>query len=464
MRIAVIFTGLYSDWYLYNTYSTTDTGVRSHTFDKGQGSSTLDNWQGSKILDFYCVTFLDCLPQLYKDCEKANNDIIPIGFKQQLVFNEVMPDTNRNARFSHIDTHFVVQGLNMAKAYSSSRGYTYDAFVLLDFSDILLQPLTEHSSRGSSTPLVPTSEVYLSSMYLVCCIDHHKINSVRMISDSCIRVSDDIHHVYSLDEVYNTNKGVALDVLHHISDKVCTPEELKDQPYSKYIFLIPNVVHTSGLALSYNHRRSVFTHNERFDQLVSQLRSIEGKGIEDTSKHSLSGISVYILEGSLLTFDEIKVLSGFRCVVKVVMFCFDKEGNEYANLDSNKNKYEVYALRKVLGVCKAFDWVFKFGGRYSLLPFFDIKRYQRDRPVFKVLTKEVCSYGPLIENIIYSIPYSYRDRYLSIYTKVLDAITKGNSSVERELYNAVVEDGRYSTIDSLGILGRDAILGCTTSL
>jgi hypothetical protein len=212
----------------------------------------------------------------------------------------------------------------------------------------------------------------------------------------------------------------------------------------KVIFLIPSVIHVSENSFNYQTfgTRSLFTGRERFEQTLKQVQAIHA-----------AGHTALILEGSELSFHELDQLTKYAIVI---FFTRDVAGNKHANSNPNKSCYEIYTLKCVLSLIKC-KWVFKFGGRYRFLHNFDLSRFLKSTPVFKVVDKS-CTYTneSIIDCIMYSIPKSYIHIYIRLLEKMLHSLELDpNQSVENIIYKFI--EGDYERLTHFNLVGKDAI-------
>lgn len=269
-----------------------------------------------------------------------------------------------------------------------------------------------------------------------------KVPYFEIISDQCVRFGNTPEFFSDLSK---EKRKMILDHLYkgRVSDYTYfTPPER-----TKYAFMIPSCVRVAEKPFNYHTfgRRSSFTAEERFVQTERQVRSV---------KETLGGdVTSLVLEGSPLRFSEMERLSQYS---HVVLFTHDERGNYHANENPNKSVYEIYVLGKVLPMLE-FDWAFKFGGRYHLRNDFDIVQYKKEKPVYKIVPSHLTfTKTPIIECVIYSFPFSYKEKYVEMYRAMLEGFEREKDvGVENFLLKYVGDD--YEKVDTLGVLGRDGV-------
>lgn len=264
----------------------------------------------------------------------------------------------------------------------------------------------------------------------------------EVISDKCVRF--DNTPKFFVDLSLEKRKLV---LSHLYRGKVSDFAYFTPPEKNKYIFMIPSCIRVSENPFNYHtfNRRSSFTATERFLQTERQIESIKNTLGKDST--------TIILEGSNLTFSEMDRLSKYS---QIVLFTHDERGGYHSNKNPNKSVYEIYVFGKILPLIE-FDWVFKFGGRYHFRNDFDIGKYEKEKPVYKVVPGSFTFTGtPIIECVLYSFPYSYKEKYSRMYLEMLKEFNKNKDiGVENLLMKHTRND--YFKIDTLGLLGRDGV-------
>lgn len=250
--------------------------------------------------------------------------------------------------------------------------------------------------------------------------------------------------------IYNLEKSIRLELFNMMfKGNVNDIDTLPICFSHRIVFFTPSVIHVSSNPFDYIHFRSVFTPHERYIQTLYQSRDI----------HQLATpVHHYILEGSFLNLYELKEFVDMGS--RVVLFCTDGKGNEYANHHPNKSLFELYTIRKMMDKIPEATWYLKFGGRYRLTPEFELDRLLRNVPVmFKIDKDKALGKQDIIECILYSFPKSYLETFASSFDRMIGRAEKSSESVERMMYTYIAKCIMYEQLLYIGIVGRDAIEG-----
>jgi hypothetical protein len=337
---------------------------------------------------------------------------------------ENIPKEHQSYFNSVVHMHCISQCKRMIACYEQETGVKYDLLIFAYFNDIIWDLPT--TPGEFVTHCASYSKYFLSN----------RLNSTQIISDYCIRQNgESIRHLYDLDR---TERSKLLYKL--FEDKVCDLEYFTPKTETN-IFLIPSVIYTSDKPFNYTKVRSVFSPRERLEQTLLQVETL----------HSVDNSVSVILEGSKIGLQDMKRLSKYSYVV---LFATDNLGSFYANVHWNKSSYEIYVLRKLYPLVDG-EWIFKFGGRYHLSGEFNVDVFQRDKPVFKVIDKKYTySNTDIIECVLYSIPKSFKQKYLDVFTKILEVTDRSGDSIENLLLE---HSDDFYTVEHLYIIGKDAI-------
>jgi hypothetical protein len=364
----------------------------------------------------------------YKDCFEEDKQIVSRDYINNSILNLTNIELiNKQFNNKHKCIEYI---LNMIHIHENKNNIKYDIIVLATFRDIVLNFPTD-------------SGIYRTSYYgETKFIPYTIIESIEIISDLYIRVNG-----ASVINIYASEHDIFQKLLNILFDnKVIQPSFITQN--NDVSICIPSVINTSNSSFNYVSYRSIFTHNERFEHTLSQVKSINNINI-------YSKITTYLLEGSQLDLNQMDILSKY---CNIILFCCDDKAFLYANTCLNKSLYEVWCMKYVLQKTMS-KWIFKFGGRYTLHDFFNITDFLKDKPVFKVINAQntFSKNESIIECIIYSIPQSYFNSYVNIYNNILEYITDSYGSIESLLYKYAEPD--MYTIEYLNVYGRDAIEG-----
>lgn len=339
---------------------------------------------------------------------------------------EYLPKVSEISKSAYYQDYMIRECRRMIRTYEEDTEETYDIIIYTTFKTILVSlPNTPGEYYTRRFSYVPFDTITKDDMT--------PLDSFEIVSDTSVRFNGgNIEAISSL----------SLTKREMLFSRLFAGKVMDYSPSYSYqasiIFLIPSVISPSTNPFNYTPKRSVFSSNERFQQTLAQVKAICSYG------------QVFLLEGSELTVSQLLELTPY---VRVVYFTKNEQGNHYANRHPNKSIYEVYVMRRMLEVL-SFKWIFKFGGRYHLLPTFNLSFFLRDKPVFKTLIGYTRTY--IVECVIYSIPGTYRNKYIDIYREIIKRL-EGNDSIENLLY-VYSKDDCY-TVPYLHVIGNDAIEG-----
>jgi hypothetical protein len=184
----------------------------------------------------------------------------------------------------------------------------------------------------------------------------------------------------------------------------------------KYCFLVFNVTQTKpGNLLTVP--RSIYSHDERFNQVITTLQSIK-KYVPDSD--------IRYIEGAIIKPE-------WEAIIKLLV-------TEYVNVgtipymqnavDSILKGYGEGAMTKYALEhfdLSGYEHIIKFNGRYVLTPEFSIEAFTRDKPTFCMggYNNKADSYS----TVLYSFPVSYIDHVrtaMGHITKVFDDYEAAN--------------------------------------
>lgn len=424
MNVAIALYGEYSDWWERNRYDERYNHIIIFKYILSNPVHTDD-------------------PQLTKflfDTSTSSHNTSQI--------NTIIPRINtepQSIRRVLINDYCCQQLVDMMDAYEKEHDIVFDIKIFTTFRTILL-----------NYPTTPGH--YYTPYYSFITLQFpNPLNCIEIVSDTHIR--------------YN---GGALQIIRNLgirersilytrlfNNRVFDFETFKTKqvpsssPSSSISIFTPSVINISGNPFDYANYRSVFTPEERLEQTVEQVRSINclDEGDQKTD------ITHYLLEGSELNLGQLNRLYMACKLGKnntyIILFSKDYHGNHYANEHANKSIYEIYVLQEMLKLPIQSDWYFKFGGRYRLLEHFNLPQFLRDKPVYKTIDASY-TFGKqnIIECILYSFPKSYRQKYIDIYKDIMERVQNTSEGIETLLYKNSPE---FHTVDILGIIGKDAI-------
>jgi hypothetical protein len=222
------------------------------------------------------------------------------------------------------------------------------------------------------------------------------------------------------------------------------PNNVDDSIPYKYI-CIPSIIHVK------HSERSVFTSTDRLNQTIRQIKSI---------REYVENVKIVLLEMSSLTVREMHQLAHIADII----WTFDKdpELQRLANDDPNKNKAEVYVLRKFWENLTDIDnvsHVAKFGGRYCFAADVTDSLFT-DKPVMKQIYAK-CYNQYVIEPVFYSIPV--RDlkngKILQVFDNMMKVMNVQFTDNERLLHDLYAKHTDIHSPDHLYIQGYTATSG-----
>jgi len=394
MKVAISLCGKYSNIYIKNNYQG---DIFAFTYDK-----------------------IDLNDKNIVRHEYLTNEILNLNIIQ--LYN----------KSTYLRSKLVEYSLNYIKKFEEENNIKYDVIIFATFKDLLLNFPTEEGLYLS---------FYYSYIYKTDSLFKLLI-TVEIMSDMYVKIcGGPLMGIYEIE--YTIGQKI-MDIL--FDGKVRFPEFINDDEEHNVVVCIPSVIKTSDKIFNYVEYRSIFTHEERFKQTLQQVKSL---------KELDPNIHIILMEGSGLFLNELEELSKY-CTI--VLYCKDTEGNNYANKHENKSIYEVYCMKNIIKQIK-FNWIFKFGGRYDLHFNFNINNFLRDKPVFKVIDAEYSftRTESIIECIIYSLPNSYKDKYINIFDTIFKDILNDTSLAIEYLLCKYSDD--IHKIDYLEVFGRDAIEG-----
>ena len=284
-----------------------------------------------------------------------------------------------------------------------------------------------------------TDSLYFDNCVIPCVSPHKNIEKyislpcVEMMSEYYVKQKSTICHIK---DVMEPDRKYMLEYFKNVWDYTSCP----NIDNADVIFFIPNIIHIENNKIL----RNVFSPEERFQQLLSQVKSIQ-KTLKDMY------VKIYVLELSQPSLKHLYTLSK-QNVDGVVLFNKDAQAISYAH-DDNKNKSEVYLIRKMIEKIdrtKFYGHIVKFGGRYTLNKHFNKEEFFQHRPIFRVIPK-IYDNTPVAESIIYSIPKNYFEKYTKALEKMENILNIQWTDVEHLLYNEFKED--LINIDILGVSG-----------
>lgn len=198
--------------------------------------------------------------------------------------------------------------------------------------------------------------------------------------------------------------------------------------------LITSVIHTTNAPLNYSHTRSIYSHQQRFEQMLETIESVR-KYIPDAD--------IMIIECS----PDSEYMTKLSEKVEHFM---NLKFNETVNLSKEKGKGEAILLTTALSFLEdKYDNIYKLSGRYVLQPTFELSKWKNTNAVMACKTNK---YG--MENSIHTFFYKIPNDYIPMFLYTLNYYLYHtmNESIE----NFIAENLKtYITFtDHIGILVR----------
>jgi hypothetical protein len=398
-RTAIIVVGVYSDIFFRNNF--------------------LDN------TDIYMISF----SKLYNiSKESFSNPSIKITLKKEIAQNIVncCPEFN-NFHISHraIGTieYLFNEGFNDVKKYEKMNNIKYDIIIYTTFRHIILK-----FPQESGTYYTWVLYSLLSSPY---------INAVEVLSSNIIRLNGGSNNTTSFYELPPDTLQEFLNIYFNnkVYTNMCSISGEKKQNGEIYnttgddiVIGIPSAINVSNNTLSYVNYRSIFTASDRLDQTITQLESID--------KYIPQCKNIFLLEGSRLDLKDLDKLCKANENVNIILCCLDETANYYANEHTEKAIYEMYVMKRLAENIQ-WKYLFKFGGRYSITPNFNLNSFLSNNIIAtKIDGSLTFTRLPIICTVLYSINYIYKNEYIQICDNLINLFNsdKYHHGIEGELY------------------------------
>lgn len=295
----------------------------------------------------------------------------------------------------------------------------YDYIVILPFSEIFIDPLSYFPSTVIHSCSI--SDTLIRSILSE--LGQYANQSLSIVGKPVVNLSPYVHQ--------NMYTETRFNLLPFVSNNLFIAEEFTPSVIENFrpiqshtaVICVPSAIHLK------NPSRSVFSREERFKQTVRQGKTIRAK--------YPSSVSVLCEVSSVLSLNELKELSAvYSCVV---LYAHDEQCQFYAHIDPNKNKTEVYILQHMFSVFMktSCSYIAKFGGRYQFSPSHsqDLKLFDSNCAVMKMVRAEYYQQKYMIEPVFYSIPRRYFSAYLKCLQQMSGILCNQFTDVERLMYS-----------------------------
>ena len=202
----------------------------------------------------------------------------------------------------------------------------------------------------------------------------------------------------------------------------------------KECVLITSIIHTTNSSLNYSNTRSIYSHQQRFEQTLETIESI---------RKYMPDVDIMVIESSPVS-DYMSKISE-----KVDHF-MNLEFNEIVNNGKEKGKGEAILLINALSFLKdKYDAVYKISGRYVLQPSFDREKWRNMEMITACKTN---NYG--IENGIHTFFYKIPDAIIPLFKYTLNEYITKTSNEAIENFIALKLQYFIHFADTIGILVR----------
>ena len=188
------------------------------------------------------------------------------------------------------------------------------------------------------------------------------------------------------------------DFLRHVfGNRVVHVDDFKDDSKNPIRIVIPSVIHTSTTNIRNSmNRRSVFSSDERYQQLLAQLQDLENTYAD-----------IYVLEGSRPHLSQLREISKYATVI----LFYNTEGDYYANHHFEKSYFEFYSIYRMLELFSEYQWFIKFGARYRITNPSIIYKICSNVPKMKLYQPHRTYINTTqLVSVLFSYPYSYAQR------------------------------------------------------
>jgi len=148
------------------------------------------------------------------------------------------------------------------------------------------------------------------------------------------------------------------------------------------ITLITSIIHTPDLPLSYIKTRSIYSHEERFNQTKKTIETIREK---------IPNNKIFLIECSLLTQNETEY---FQNTVDIFINIFDTHSENLISRMFTKSKamgegtMTIFAINYLYASKIKFENMFKISGRYWLTENFHYENFDNNNVVVKYIDND----------------------------------------------------------------------------
>jgi uncharacterized protein (DUF1919 family) len=196
----------------------------------------------------------------------------------------------------------------------------------------------------------------------------------------------------------------------------------------KEVICVPSVICILDIPLDGVEKRSVLSHQERFEQTITQLLSIKALKRDD--------VTVILAECSNLPKEYMQKLSELCDYI----FIYDSQESFSLCHDNfhNKGLGEIHMIRNTINVLSEYDFehFYKFGGRYTLMKDFNLLDHKRDVPTAKIIhgpyTNIMTQNGLMERCVSHTVFYTLPKEYAINYARFLSVLLKQQTNYTAE--------------------------------
>lgn len=201
--------------------------------------------------------------------------------------------------------------------------------------------------------------------------------------------------------------------------------------------IITSIVETTELPLYYSKVRSLYSHQERFEQTLETIESI---------RKYMPSTDIILVECSRpSTYME-------KLAEKVDQF-INLEYNEVINNGTHKGNGEVYLLLHAISkLKKAYTNIYKISGRYVLLPLFTKSVWDRSDSI-TACTSDRYGMNNSIHTFFYKIPSKNMNEFIQILYGYLQANSTMSVDIAIENFFAI-NLTNITRLETIGIFAR----------
>ena len=219
---------------------------------------------------------------------------------------------------------------------------------------------------------------------------------------------------------------------------------------NKNIIFITSVIHTPDLPLSYINTRSIYDHNERFEQTKKTIYTIRMK---------IPNSIIFIVDCSPLNDYEKEY---FEKSADIFISLYDLKDSNIINNVYSKSKslgegtITMYALNYLMQNNIEFDNFYKLSGRYWLNDNFDYNLFDNDKIVVTKINNDLHN----LITCLYKLPKKYISPW---FTFLLHSINDMKNYIGAEVLFAkfinTINNNDKIFVEKIGVSGNIAVCG-----